>query len=441
MIAPTKRAAAIALLLSGATAQSAPSACPTLTPPYSPPVVAKGWKAQLIATGLRRPRGIKFDSKGGLLVIEQGFGLTHLTLNDNGGTCVSVAKKVSVITDSRLNHGLELSEDGRSLYVSTSEFVDRYDYDPDSVSVGEPTRLVVNMTNPSGGHSTRTLLLSKSQPDLLVVSRGSGPNIDPLALDKSTGVSQIRAFNISEAALGENPYNYPSDGILVGWGLRNSVGVAEHPVTGTIWSVENSADNIARLGQDIHEDNPGEELNFHGLLDDASSRFLGANYGYPSCFALWNTTDFPSQGDLVVGSHFSLNNDETVSDAYCAEKTVSPRITFKAHMAPLDIEFLPGNGSRAFVTFHGSWNRDVPAGYKLSYVPFSSAGEPTHASDSRDATRDILTPPDIIQCTRTGACLRPVGLAFDSAGQRLFVSSDATGEIWVVLRDGEEEEE
>ncbi|KAL2187357.1 soluble quino protein glucose dehydrogenase [Thermothelomyces heterothallicus CBS 203.75] len=451
MIPLTKRAAVAALLLSGVTAQdttaiatatgSVPSACATLTPAYSPPVVAKGWKAQLIATGLTRPRGIKSDSNGGLLVVEQGVGLTHLTLNDNGGTCVSVAKNVSVIEDSKLNHGLELSEDGRALYVSSSEYVDRYHYDPDTAAVGERTRLVANMTNPGGGHSTRSLLLSKSQPDLLLVSRGSATNIDPLAADQSTGVSSIRAFNISDAATGENPYDYPSDGLLVGWGLRNSVGVAEHPVTGTIWSVENSADNVARLGQDIHEDNPGEELNYHGLLNDTSSPLLGANYGYPSCFALWNVTDFPSQGDLVVGSQFSLDNDATVNDTSCAESTTPPRLTFEAHTAPLDIEFLPANGSRAFISFHGSWNRDRPAGYKLAYVPFSSAGEPADQSDSRAAARDILTAPDVTQCSRRGACFRPVGLAFDAAAQRLFVSSDATGEIWVVLRDGDEEEE
>lgn len=333
-----------------------------------------------------------------------------------------------------------MSEDGRTLYVSSFEYVDRYDYDPDAISVGEPTRLIVNMTNPGGGHSTRTLLLSKAQPDLLVVSRGSATNLDPLAIDQSTGVSHIRAFNISDAALGEEPYNYPSDGILVGWGLRNSVGVGEHPVTGGIWSVENSADNVARLGQDVHEDNPGEELNYHGLLNDTS--LLGANYGYPLCFALWNTTDFPSQGDLVVGSQFSLDNDATANDTYCAESTTPPRLTFRAHTAPLDIKFLPGNGSRAFISFHGSWNRDVPAGYRLAYVPFSDEdGQPADESDSRAAARDILSPPDVTQCSNAGACFRPVGLAFDPPAQRLFVTSDATGEIWVVLRDGEEEEE
>lgn len=308
------------------------------------------------------------------------------------------------------------------------------------------------MTNPGVGHVSRTLLLSKHEPDLLLVSRGSAENLDLLAANQSTGISQIRAFNISNTTTTtlQRPYSYPDDGLLVGWGLRNSVGVAEHPVQGTIWSVENSADDIHRLGVDIHEENPGEELNYHGFLNnsDSPATLLGANYGYPLCFALRNTTDFPSQGNLTVGAQFSLDNNATANDTYCRTSTTAPTLTFQAHTAPLDIKFSPGNGSRAFISFHGSWNRDHPAGYKLSYTAFETdedderrAGFPVEQSDSVDPIRDILTAPDVSRCSEPGACFRPVGLAFDAAAQRLFVSSDATGEIWVVVRDGEEEED
>jgi hypothetical protein len=307
------------------------------------------------------------------------------------------------------------------------------------------------MTNPGDGHVSRTLLLSKHEPDFLLVSRGSAENLDLLAANQSTGISQIRAFNISNTTtttLGR-PYSYPDDGLLVGWGLRNSVGVAEHPVQGTIWSVENSADQIHRLGVDVHEENPGEELNYHGFLNDSDSpgTMLGANYGYPLCFALSNTTDFPSQGNLTIGSQFSLDDDSTANDTYCRTSTTPPILTFQAHTAPLDIKFTPGNGSRAFISFHGSWNRDHPAGYKLSYATFETdedergTGFPVQDADSVDPVRDILTAPDVSRCAEPGACFRPVGLAFDAAAQRLFVSSDATGEIWVVVRDGEEEDE
>ncbi|KAK3303377.1 uncharacterized protein B0T15DRAFT_272761 [Chaetomium strumarium] len=448
-----RRAAAVVLLLgyytaeaqtsttttTAATTSASSTTCATvLTPSYSPPVVAKGWKAQLIATGLTRPRSMKFDSNGGLLVVEQGVGVSRLTFADDGGTCMSVNGNTTVLVDRELFHGLELSEDGRTLYVSTEEEVRSHSYDPDAASVSsQQQRLVSNMTNPGRGHVTRTLLLSRKVPGLLLVSRGSAANLDDLAAQQSSGISQIRAYNISNAT--DTAYNYPTDGLLIGWGLRNSVGVAEHPLTGGIWSVENSADDISRLGRDIHEDNPGEELNFHGFLNDTSA--LGANYGYPSCFALWNTTDFPSLNDLTVGSQFSLDSNATLNDTTCAQRSVSPRLTFRAHMAPLDIKFQPSNASRAFVSFHGSWNRDHPAGYKLSYVEFNpDTGEPVEQSDSVSAAHDVLTSPDLSACRPDGGCLRPAGLAFDSSGERLFVSSDATGEIWVVMRSGEDED-
>ena len=119
-----KRAAAAALLLSSSvvaqdtsidittitstvttpTSSSQASACATaLAPGYSAPVAAKGWKAQLIATNLTKPRSIKFDSNGGLLVLEAGVGLRHLTFDDNGGTCLSVKSSTSVIADEEVS--------------------------------------------------------------------------------------------------------------------------------------------------------------------------------------------------------------------------------------------------------------------------------------------------------------------------------------------------
>lgn len=84
-------------------------------------------------------------------------------------------------------------------------------------------------------HVSRTLLLSQKADNSLVVSRGSGENLDFGAAQLDSGISQIRAFDIGKLPKGR-PYNYPSEGRLMGWGLRNSVGVAEHPITGGIYS-------------------------------------------------------------------------------------------------------------------------------------------------------------------------------------------------------------
>lgn len=200
-------------------------------------------------------------------------------------------------------------------------------------------------------HTTRTLLLSRAQPGLLLVSRGSDSNEDADAEQLDSGHSQIRSFNISSLGDNDDPYDF-LDGDVLGWGLRNSVGVAEEPTTGGIWSVENSVDEMSRNGQDIHENNPGEELNFHGYLN-GSDEDQGGNYGYPLCYALWSTENFPDLGDLETADQFPGAETRALTDESCNEDYVKPTLAFQAHTAPLDIKFME-DGSEAFISFHGS---------------------------------------------------------------------------------------
>lgn len=67
----------------------------------------------------------------------------------------------------------------------------------------------------------------------------------------------------------------------------------------------------------------------------------------------------------------------------------------------------------------------------MSTVPFTN-GEPIAPANSNTSYTDIFTNVDNSACP--GNCFRPVGIAFDSQG-RMFVSSDASGEIYVVLKD------
>ena len=83
------------------------------------------------------------------------------------------------------------------------------------------------------------------------------------------------------------------------------------------------------------------------------------------------------------------------------------------------------------MTFHGSWDRTNPVGYKVSVIPFEN-GEPVAATNNNTATTDIFTNLDNSKCPSN--CFRPAGLAFDKQG-RLYVSSDASGEIYVVMRE------
>lgn len=172
--------------------------------------------------------------------------------------------------------------------------------------------------------------MSQKVDGMLLISRGSTSNIDPAAELLSSGHSQIKVFNLNNITA--NGYTYDTDGMRLGWGLRNSVGVAEHPTTGGIFSVENSVDQATRDGQDVHEDNPGEEMNFHGYLNGTEYTPQGSNYGYPYCFAAWAPSDLPNNSNLTVGSQFAIGDvNNTINDTYCAEQT-PPRLTFEAHV-------------------------------------------------------------------------------------------------------------
>lgn len=270
-------------------------------------------------------------------------------------------------------------------------------------------------------HTTRTLLVVNRT---LVVTRGSTANVDVGTEMISSGRSQVKMFDLENVTA--KGYDFNTEGVLLGWGLRNDVGIAAHPATGGLYSVENSVDDIERHGQDIHENNPGEELNYLGTILAPSGR----NYGYPYCFAAWNVSAIPDS-DLTVGQQFATGTpNSTINDTYCADQE-APRLTFQAHMAPLDILF-NNSGTEAWVSFHGSWDRTNPVGYKVSVLQFAN-GEPVAPSNSTTSLTDVFVNADNSRCT--DQCFRPVGLALDTQG-RLFVSSDLTGEVYVILREG-----
>lgn len=98
-----------AFLLS--TSAFAASNCSTsLTPKNGvKPSVASGYQVALVATGLTKPRTIRFDSAGNLLVLQQGAGVANLVFQDGGGTCLSVKSKTDVIEDKNVSAWLSMA--------------------------------------------------------------------------------------------------------------------------------------------------------------------------------------------------------------------------------------------------------------------------------------------------------------------------------------------
>lgn len=263
-----------------------------------------------------------------------------------------------------------------------------YDYDSTTArTIG--TNYTTWVEGMSGSdHTTLTLLLSRKAPGTILISRGSTENMDWGATDKATGISNIRSFSVAPPFQKTKQY---TECILIGMGLRNSIGMDEHPILGGIWSNENAADDIRRDKIDTHENVPGEEINFHGYLNGTASPFTGTNYGYPYCASMWGlesmfkdaskkTVAFPRKDKLQVGKQFFVGDVQGMlptgqlptkgfdtsafmvmkktgeSDATCqdSKKFTPPRLTLPPHWAPIDMNF-NSQGTVAYMTSHGSW--------------------------------------------------------------------------------------
>ena len=331
-------------------------------------------------------------------------------------------------------------------FVSSRNSVYAYSYDANSRNISSnPHEIITAMDN--NGHITRTLFVHENY---ILVSAGSEGNLDPKAIQPDSGHSVIKFFDLKETQVRQNPYNFPTEGSVLGWGLRNSVGLTVDPHTGGIWSVENSIDNFTRDEKKVSEDNPGEELNFLGYVNETLSvpEYEGKNYGYPSCVAVWDVESLPDNQGLQVGDQILVDDSSTKlanNDTDCRnpEKFTSPRLTFQAHMAPLDIHFnnfgdkseVGGDGD-LWVTFHGSWNRDTPVGYKLSKISFDKGtGMPVAKVTDKQNYEDIMWNNNLMKCDNN-ECFRPVGVVVDRKG-RVWLGSDATGEVFVLWRNSD----
>ncbi|PHH80535.1 hypothetical protein CDD80_1047 [Ophiocordyceps camponoti-rufipedis] len=419
-------------------APEASGACPgKLQPEYSAPVAAAGWNYRLVARRLQRPRSLVFDSAGRLLVLDAGVGVLAMEVSEGEGetsACVVVSRPRVVVMGEELNHGLALSTDGKMLFASSPSDVFAWKYDVSTGTIqGSRQSIITNMSSRATDQtSTRTLLTSKARPNTLIISRGltdSSPSSHTDALNPQSGRAQIRAFNID--APPPRPQDFVAHGSLLAWGVRNSAGLAEHPIHSGLWSVENSADGVTRSGRDAHADNPADELNFHGSVDAGGGRWdnQGRNYGFPTCYSVWNAAALPDAGRLKRGDQFAADEE---GDERCRRDFVSPRVVLAAHSSPLDLVF-DASGTRAYVSFHGSWDRDKPVGYRIASIAFTPQGEPSPPRNSPDdAAADILSAPDLSECP--DRCFRPVGLALDRRG-RLWFSSDSSGEIFVLHGD------
>jgi glucose/arabinose dehydrogenase len=163
-------------------------------------------------------------------------------------------------------------------------------------------------------------------------------------------------------------------------------------------------------------------------------------YGYPTCFTVWQPSDFTDK-TFKVGDWFVQAPNTSFTDATCGQQAVAPKLTLFPHSAPIDCKFDADN-TNMYISYHGSWNRQPTTGFKLVVVPFTKGADGNYAPvaplTSTTAAVDVFSNPDVSKCAGNGpsfssGCFRPAGLAFDKGG-RLFMTSDTStnGEVWIL---------
>ena len=133
---------------------------------------------------------------------------------------------------------------------------------------------------------------------------------------------------------------------IVAYGVRNSVGFTWHPVTGDLWFTENGRDQWG-------DDRPGDEFN--------RVVHQGLHYGFPYCY----------EKDTVDPTYNTAGN----CNAYVGcSQILGP------HVAALGTLFYNGGSFpsqyhlNAIIAEHGSWNRAVPIGYRITLVTMGTNG-------------------------------------------------------------------
>ncbi len=125
---------------------------------------------------------------------------------------------------------------------------------------------------------------------------------------------------------------------VIARGVRNTVGFDWHPETGKLWFTDNGRDWMG-------DDRPPDELN--------KLEKTGQHFGFPYC-----------HGNDISDPQYDRNCDEFQK----------PEIELGPHVASLGMRFYTGDmfpgkyKNNIFIAEHGSWNRTVPIGYRITMV-------------------------------------------------------------------------
>ena len=334
--------------------------------------VADGFALSLFAQ-LPGVREVRATAAGDVLASAPRKGTVTLLARDADGDGRADGGRVLLEGLDRPN-GLDL-HDGW-LYVAEASAIGRIRFDETRGTVsGAFTRVVTGL--PEGGnHWRRTVRFG---PDgFMYATIGSSCNVCFEEDERRATMLRFRADG--------------SDGRIFARGLRNAADFAWHPQSGALYATDNGRD---LLGDDF----PPCELN---LVVE------GGDYGWP-------VANGARHLDPDVGAGFEAR----------AAASLPPAFSFRAHNAPLGIDFLKHAKQpapyrfAAVVALHGSWNRSEKDGYKVVSLHWDAAGR----IHERDFLWGFLRGEDVAG--------RPVDVS-ESPDGAVYVSDDYGGAVYQV---------
>jgi glucose/arabinose dehydrogenase len=368
------------------------------------PVVPKGFEVKLLASGLEAPRLIRMAPNGDVFVAESAAGRIRV-LRENG----EQAAQTTVFAGGLFGpFGIAFypaGPDPQWVYVGNTDSVVRFPYRNGDQQARGPAEVIVPHL-PVGGHRTRDVVFSPNGQTMFV-SVGSGSNVgDAMGRLNGTELQKWQSDHPLGAAWGNETDRadvlaFDPDGKnqhIFAAGIRNCVGMAIEPSSGTLWCSTNERDGLG--------DN---------LPPDYITRVReGAFYGWPWYYIGAN------EDPRHRGERPDLKDKITVPDVLIQAHSASLQMTFYEGR-----QFPPDYRGSIFAAEHGSWNRNKRTGYKVIRVIVKD-GVPTGEYEDF-ATGFVINDSEVWG--------RPVGVTVDKDGA-LLVSEDASGTIWRITYSG-----
>jgi glucose/arabinose dehydrogenase len=365
-----------------------------------------------------QPRLIRTAPNGDLFLADSGGGTIFILRGIAADGKAAQIEKFATGLDHPFGIAFYPADNPKYVYVGNATTVQRFPYHSGDLHASGPAETIVPdipgyAQLAGGGHWTRDVIFSKDGQHLLV-SVGSGSNVD----DADTHSREFHRADVLE---------YTPEGKFVevyAHGIRNCVGEAVNPITGSLWCSTNERDNLGN----------------HLVPDYVTSVPEGGFFGWPWYFMGGHQDPrLPQPCANGTGPNPQLSAPLTMVQYIACKrvdlssKIITPDVLVQPHMASLEMLFYPARkeqfpasyGGDAFAAEHGSWNRLNRAGYEVIHIPMKN-GKATGEYD------DFLTG---FVTTDGQVWGRPVGVAVGNDGS-LFVTDDGSRSVWHVTYTG-----